>query len=127
MKITDIHAVVVQAPSRTLVNILVETDEGFTGLGEAGLQRRWKGIQGVLEHFKRWMIGQDPMRIEHLWQRMFRGGFYPGDRLVGSAISGVDIALWDIKGQVLGVPIYELLGGRYRDHVTVKRIRMRTT
>lgn len=117
MKITDIHAVVVQAPGRTLVNVLVETDEGITGLGESGLQRRWKGIQGVLEHFKRWMIGQDPMRTEHLWQRMFRGGFYPADRLVGSAIAGVDIALWDIKGQVLGVPIYELLGGRYRDHI----------
>ena len=117
MKITDIRSFVVQAPGRTLVNVLVETDEGITGLGEAGLQRRWKGIQGVLEHFKRWMIGQDPMRIEHLWQRMSRGGFYPADRLVGSAISGVDIALWDIKGQVLGVPIYELLGGRYRDRV----------
>lgn len=57
------------------------------------------------------------MRIEHLWQRMFRGGFYPGDRVIGSAISGIDIALWDLKGQALGVPIYELLGGRCRDYV----------
>jgi galactonate dehydratase len=57
------------------------------------------------------------MRIEHLWQRMFRGGFYPAERLIGSALSGIDIALWDIKGQALGVPVYELLGGRCRDYV----------
>lgn len=66
---------------------------------------------------RRWLVGQDPFRIEYLWQRMFRGGFYPADRLVGSAISAIDIALWDIKGQALGVPVYELLGGRCRDHV----------
>src|SRR5262249_5465596 len=62
-----------------------------------------------------WLIGDDPMRIEYLWQRMFRGGFYPADRLVGSVMSAIDIALWDIKGQALGVPVYELLGGRCRD------------
>lgn len=57
------------------------------------------------------------MRIEHLWQRMFRGGFYPADRLIGSAVSAIDIALWDIKGQALGVPVWQLLGGRCREHV----------
>lgn len=72
---------------------------------------------GAVEHLKRWLIGEDPMRTEHLWQRMFRGGFYPGDRLIGSAIAGIDIALWDIKGQALGAPVYELLGGRCRDYV----------
>ncbi len=117
MKITDIAVYPIQAPGRTLVVVLVETDEGLTGVGEAGLQRRWKAIEGVVEHFKRWLIGEDPMRIEWIWQRMFRGGFYPADRLIGSALSGVDIALWDIKGQALGVPVYELLGGRCRDDV----------
>ncbi|MBI4601530.1 MAG: mandelate racemase/muconate lactonizing enzyme family protein [Planctomycetes bacterium] len=117
MKITGIEVHPVQAPGRTLVVILVKTDEGLTGVGEAGLQRRWKAIEGAVEHLKRWLIGEDPMRIEHLWQRMSRGGFYPADRLIGSAISGIDIALWDIKGQALGVPVYELLGGRCRDHV----------
>ena len=119
MKITDIEVVPVQAPGRTLVPVLVHTDEGITGLGEAGLQRRWHAIDGAVRHMKQWLIGQDPMRIEYLWQRMFRGGFYPGDRLIGSAISGIDIALWDIKGQALGVPVYELLGGRCRDYVEV--------
>jgi len=117
MKIRDIEVHPVQAPGRTLVILLVRTDEGLTGVGEAGLQRRWRGIQGVTEHLKRWLVGEDPTRIEHLWQRMWRGGFYPADRLVGSVVSGIDLALWDIKGQVLGVPVYELLGGRCRDRV----------
>lgn len=117
MKITNIECIPVQAPGRTLVPVLVETDEGITGVGEAGLQRRWRAIAGAVEHLREWLIGEDPMRIEYLWQKMYRGGFYPGDRLIGSAISGIDIALWDIKGQKLGVPVYELLGGRCRDHV----------
>lgn len=119
MRITHIECLPVQAPGRTLVPILVETDAGITGVGEAGLQRRWKAIQGAVEHLEKWLLGEDPMRTDHLWQRMFRGGFYPGDRLIGSAISGIDIALWDIKGQALGVPVYELLGGRCRDQVEV--------
>ncbi|WP_428937159.1 mandelate racemase/muconate lactonizing enzyme family protein [Fontivita pretiosa] len=117
MKITDIECIPVQAPGRTLVPVLVHTDEGISGVGEGGLQRRWKAIQGAIEHMKRWLIGQDPMRIEYLWQRMFRGGFYPADRLIGSAIAAIDIALWDIKGKALGVPVYQLLGGRCRDYV----------
>ena len=117
MKITNVECIPVQAPGRTLVPILVETDEGITGVGEAGLQRRWQAIEGAVRHLRRWLIGQDPLRTEHLWQRMFRGGFYPGDRLIGSTIAGIDIALWDIKGQALGVPVYQLLGGRCRDYV----------
>lgn len=117
MKIRDITVYPLQSPGRTLVVVLVETDEGMTGVGEAGLQRRWKGIVGAVDHLRAWLVGQDPMRIEYLWQRMFRGGFYPADRLIGSAISAIDIALWDIKGQALGVPVYELLGGRCRDRI----------
>lgn len=117
MKITDVEALPVQAPGRTLVIILVSTDAGITGVGEAGLQRRPQAIVGLVEHLKRWLVGEDPRRIEYLWQRMFRGGFYPGDRLLGSAIAGIDIALWDILGQSLDVPVYQLLGGRVRDYV----------
>ncbi len=119
MKITDIQVVPVQAPGRTLVPVLVHTDAGITGVGEAGLQRRWQAIIGAVEHLKAWLIGQDPSRIEYLWQRMSRGGFYPADRLIGSAVSAIDIALWDIKGKALGAPVFELLGGRCRDHVEV--------
>ncbi len=119
MKIVDVRCCPVQAPRRTLVIILVETDTGLIGVGEAGLQRRWHAIEGAVLHLRERLIGQDPMRIEHLWQKMYRGGFYPGDRLIGSTISGIDIALWDIKGQALGVPVFELLGGRCRDYVEV--------
>ncbi len=117
MKIINIECIPVQAPGRTLVTVLVTTDTGLTGVGEAGLQRRWHAVAGAIEHMKQWLIGEDPQRIDHLWQRMFRGGFYPADRLIGSAIAGIDIALWDIKGQALGAPVYELLGGRCRDFV----------
>jgi L-alanine-DL-glutamate epimerase-like enolase superfamily enzyme len=119
MKIVDVRCCPVQAPRRTLVIILVETDDGLIGVGEAGLQRRWRAIEGATAHLRPRLIGQDPMRIEHLWQKLFRGGFYPADRVIGSAISGIDIALWDIKGQALGVPVYELLGGRCRDYVEI--------
>lgn len=117
MKITDVECIPLQAPGRTLVVVLVSTDEGLVGVGEAGLQRRPHAIVGVIEHLKRWMVGEDPLRIEHLWQRMYRGGFYPADRLIGSVVSGIDIALWDIFGQATGVPIFQLFGGRCRDYV----------
>ena len=68
MKITNVECVPVQAPRRTLVPVIVETDEGVTGLGEACLQRRWKAIVAAVEHLRRWLIGEDPMRIEHLWR-----------------------------------------------------------
>lgn len=117
MRIADVRVHPVQAPGRTLVVVVVETDAGIAGVGEAGLQRRWRAIEGAVEHLKAWLIGRDPMRIEFLWQEMFRGGFYPADRTIGSALSAIDIALWDIKGHALGVPVYELLGGRCRDYV----------
>ena len=63
------------------------------------------------------MIGEDPRRIDHLWQRMFRGSFFKAGPILGAAISAIDIALWDIKGKALGVPVWELLGGRCRDGV----------
>ena len=86
-------------------------------MGEAGLTGRELAVIGAIEHFKPLLIGQDPCRIEHLWQVLFRGGFFPAERDPASAISAIDIALWDIKGKALGVPVYELLGGRVRDRV----------
>ena len=97
--------------------VKLETDEGQYGIGEAGLQRRGYAVAEVLQAFKPDLIGSDPLRIEHLWQVMFRGGFFPGGVVQSAAVSAVDIALWDIKGKVLDVPVYELLGGRTRDRV----------
>ena len=74
-------------------------------------------MHGAIEHFRPLLIGQDPFRTEHIWQLLFRGGFFPAQRILTAAIAAIDIALWDIKGKALGVPAYELLGGRVRDRV----------
>ena len=97
--------------------VKVETDAGLYGLGEAGLKRRGHAIAEVVKGFESDLIGADPSRIEHLWQTMFRGGFFPGGVVQSSAVSAVDIALWDLKGKALGVPVYELLGGLTRERV----------
>ena len=115
MKITALKTFVVPPIGNFFVK--VETDEGIYGVGEAGLKRRGPAIAEVVRSFSPDVIGQDPFRIEHLWQVMFRGGFFPGGVVQSSAVSAVDIALWDIKGKALGVPVYELLGGRTRDKV----------
>ncbi len=117
MKITNVEAFPVWGGFRNFLFVVVDTDEGISGVGEAGITGRELAVMGALEHFKPLLIGQDPARIEHLWQLLFRGGFFPAERIVMAAISAVDIALWDIKGKALGVPIYELLGGRVRDKV----------
>ena len=71
----------------------------------------------VLRDFSPDLIGQDPFRIEHLWQTMFRGGFFPSGVVQSAAVSAIDMALWDIKAKALGVPVYELLGGLCRERV----------
>ncbi|HYN89543.1 MAG TPA: mandelate racemase/muconate lactonizing enzyme family protein [Ardenticatenaceae bacterium] len=117
MKITAIEAYPVWGGHRNYLFVVVDTDEGLYGVGEAGITGRELAVIGAIEHFKPLLIGRDPARIEHLWQLLFRGGFFPAERILSAAISAVDIALWDIKGKALGVPIYELLGGRVRDRV----------
>ncbi len=117
MKITNIECYPVWGGQRNFLFVVVDTDEGIYGVGEAGITGREEAIIGAIEHFKPLLIGQDPFRIEHIWQVLFRGGFFPAQRILTSAISAIDIALWDIKGKALGVPIYELLGGRVRDKV----------
>ena len=90
--------------------VTVETDQGITGIGEGG-------SRDTVAQCAAMIIGEDPFRIEHLWQMMFRGYFYPAGREKLDALGALDLALWDIKGKALGVPVYELLGGLSRDHV----------
>ncbi len=90
--------------------VTVETDQGITGVGEGGSPDTVKQCAAML-------IGEDPARIEHLWQMMFRGYFYPAGREKLDAMGAIDLALWDIKGKALGVPVYDLLGGLSREHV----------
>lgn len=112
MEITNIEAYPVWGGHRNFLFVVVDTDEGIYGVGEAGLTGRIQAVMGGIEHFKSHLLGQDPFRIEYIWQMLFRGGFFPAQRILTSAI---DIALWDIKGKALNVPVYELLGGRARD------------
>ncbi len=117
MKITNIECYPVWGGQRKFLFVVVDTDEGISGVGEAGITGRELAVAGAIEHFRPLLIGEDPTRIEHIWQTLFRGGFFPAQRILTSAISAIDIALWDIRGKVLGVPIYDLLGGRVRDRV----------
>lgn len=94
----------------------VYTDEGIVGLGEAGNWGFLEATAGAIRKFSSFLIGQDPFRIEHHYQNMYRAMYFRGSVLM-SAISALEIALWDIKGKALGVPVYELLGGRTRDKV----------
>jgi L-alanine-DL-glutamate epimerase-like enolase superfamily enzyme len=117
MKITRIDSLPVWGGGRNYFFVQVETDEGITGVGEAGVTWRELAVAEVVNHLAPLLIGEDPLRIEHLWQRMFRGGFFPAGRIACAAISAIDIALWDILGKALNVPVYQLLGGRVRDRV----------
>lgn len=117
MRITNVEAFPISTDGRNYLFVVVDTDEGVSGVGEAGISSRILAICGTIDHFKQVLTGEDPSRIEHLWQVLFRGGFFPASRALSAAISAVDIALWDIKGKALGVPVYELLGGLVRDRV----------
>lgn len=115
MKITNVESIPVWGGGRNFLFVVVDTDEGIYGVGEAGV--RTPAVVAAVEAFKEHLIGEDPFRISHLWQIMYRGGFFPAKLVQSAAASAIDIALWDIKGKALGVPVYELLGGRARDRV----------
>ena len=97
--------------------VKVETDNGITGLGEVGIGHWGAAIQQAIQHLSDICIGADPLATERLWQRMFRRGFFPADKVYACAISAIDIALWDIKGKALDLPVYRLLGGPVRDKI----------
>ncbi|MDM0113662.1 galactonate dehydratase [Variovorax sp. J22R133] len=97
----------------------IETDEGITGWGEPVIEGRARTVETAVQEFGETLIGKDPSRINDLWQTMYRSNFYRGGAILMSAIAGIDQALWDIKGKALGVPVYELLGGKVRDRMKV--------
>ena len=116
MKISSVKPIIV-GDQRNFFFVVVETDDGLRGVGEGGVTWREEAMAGFVEALRPSLLGQDPMRTEHLWQVMLRCGFFPANRIGAAAISAIDIALWDIKAQALGVPLYELLGGQVRDRV----------
>jgi len=117
MKIRDVRPVLFSTAQRNMLVCVVETDDGITGLGEAGMSSHLPAVAAAIETLKPRVVGEDATRIEHLWQLMFRGGFFPGGNILSSAVSAVDIALWDVNAKALGVPVYRLLGGKVRDRV----------
>jgi galactonate dehydratase len=118
MKITAIKTIVVNAEMRNWVFVKVETDEaGLHGWGEASLEWKTRSVVGAVEDFAPMLIGEDPLRIEHLYQKMYRQSFWRAGVIGMSAISGIEQALWDIKGKWLGQPVWQLLGGAVRERV----------
>ncbi|KAF8962553.1 enolase N-terminal domain-like protein [Flammula alnicola] len=106
-----------RVPPRWLF-VRVETADGIVGWGEGTLEGHTEAIEGAFHDLQRF-VGTDADNIQDIWQTAFRGRFYRGGPVLMSALSGLDIALWDIKGKKLGVPIYQLLGGKVRDRIRV--------
>ncbi len=117
MKISDIKVYPVWVGSRNQLVVKVETDAGIWGWGEAGVSGRERAVAGAVQHYREFLLGRDPLRIGALWQEMYRSQYFEGGRVLSGAISAIDIALYDIAGKALGVPVYQLLGGKQRDYV----------
>jgi len=118
MKITAIKPVLADGGHRIFIFVKVETDQpGLVGWGEASLEGKPRAVAGCVEDMEPMILGQDPRRVEHCWQILYRSGFWRLGVIGLSALSGIDQALWDIKGKELGRPVYELLGGAVRDKV----------
>jgi galactonate dehydratase len=115
MKIRAITPYAVWVGIRNQLLVKIDTDDGVFGWGESGLSGREKAVMGAIDHYSQFLIGRDPFQIGALWQEMYRSQYFEGGRVLQAAISAIDIALHDIKGKALGVPVYELLGGKQRD------------
>ncbi|GMA33263.1 D-mannonate dehydratase ManD [Litorihabitans aurantiacus] len=112
--------VLLTSPGRTFVTLRITTSDGVVGLGDATLNGRELAVATYLrDHVVPLLIGKDPARIEDMWQYLFRGAYWRRGPVTMTAIAAVDVALWDVKGKVAGLPLYQLLGGRSRDGVMV--------
>jgi galactonate dehydratase len=117
MKITEIKTYPIWVGTRNQLVVKVETDEGIAGWGESGLSGREQAVVGAIRHYREWLIGRDPMRIGALWQEMYRSQYFEGGRVLTAAQAALDLAFYDIAGKALGVPVYQLLGGKQRDWI----------
>ena len=99
----------------------ISTDEGFFGWGEPIVEGKASAVKAAVGEYMTYLMGKDPLRIEQHWQAMYRANFYRGGPVLMSAISGIDQALWDIKGKYYNIPVYEMLGGSCRDKLRVYR------
>lgn len=119
MKITDIKTFHVDCFRTNWVFVKVYTDEGITGVGEATLEYKEKALEGAVQHLKEVLVGQNPLNIEKIYHDSYRDAYWRGGAVLMSALSAVEIALWDILGKFLNVPVYQLLGGKVNDKVRI--------
>ena len=120
IKITDVEVIRMQAhvePHNNWLFVRIHTDSGITGIGEGSLQYKDVALEAEIKNFATYLRGKDPFQIEHIWTSLHRRVTWTGGAVTISAISAIDLALWDIKGKALGVPVYELIGGKVRDRV----------
>ncbi|MEU4643498.1 mandelate racemase/muconate lactonizing enzyme family protein [Micromonospora sp. NPDC023814] len=117
MKITHLELLTVPQDTSAMLLVVVHTDSGGYGVGEVGMRSRWRAVRGAVEDFAEQLEGADPSRIEHLWQFLSRSGFFPATGVLAAVLAAIDVALWDLRGKTLGVPLHQLLGGASRDHV----------
>lgn len=119
MKVTDVKAFTVDCFRTNWVFVKVYTDDGLTGVGEGTLEYKEKAFLGALEHIKEYLVGKNPLEIEKHWHTVYRDAYWRGGPVLMSALSAVEMALWDILGKSLGVPVYQLLGGKVNDQVRI--------
>ena len=119
MKVTDIKTFVVDCFRTNWVFVKIYTDEGVTGVGEATLEYKEKALLGAVEHIKEYLVGKNPLDVEKHYHDIYRDAYWRGGAVLMSALSAVEMALWDILGKTLGVPVYQLLGGKIHDKVRI--------
>jgi galactonate dehydratase len=117
VKVTNVRTAMVGVDRQNWLVVFVETDAGITGVGEASLEGLERTVDAAVHELGRYLVDQDPHRIVHHWQSMFRHNFWRGGVVLNSAMSGMEQALWDIKGKSLDVPVYSLLGGPTRERI----------
>ena len=117
MKITELKCYPVWAGSRNLFVLKIETDDGYYGWGESGLSGRELAVKGAIDHYRPLLVGRDPRQIGAIWQELYRSQYFEGGRVLTAAQSAIDIALHDLVARSLGVPVYQLLGGKQREVV----------
>lgn len=119
MRITDVKTFVVDCFRTNWAFVKIYTDEGVTGVGEATLEYKEKALVGAVAHIREYLVGKNPLQIEKHFHDIYRDAYWRGGAVLMSALSAVETACWDILGKTLGVPVYQLLGGRVNDRVRI--------